>query len=248
MGYLWRPIRLQGNVFDYTKQSKQAKFDFIKNQSKSIHFKQPALFNSNCFFSLFNNARVILFYQNNLDNKHYVYFFKHRIERVFVPKFFYDGRDKNFLKHLAFVKKHPPRSKKLTELNIGRVQYEFSSSKVNLNADQQWKQEDNNDFPFPEKYYKNIGFTIHGFSFKFNNALVDNSKSILNPSDDLINDGENSNTELIDNNLTSDLFFEKQPFYKKCKNTKQFQQRILLMKVFFCTIRATQSKRLLSLP
>lgn len=109
MGYLWRPIRLQGNVFDYTKQSKQAKFDFIKNQSKSIHFKQPALFNSNCFFSLFNNARVILFYQNNLDNKHYVYFFKHRIERVFVPKFFYDGRDKNFLEHLAFVKKHPPR-------------------------------------------------------------------------------------------------------------------------------------------
>ena len=50
MGYLWRPIRLQGNVFDYTKQSKQAKFDFIKNQSKSLHFKQLALFNSNCFF------------------------------------------------------------------------------------------------------------------------------------------------------------------------------------------------------
>ena len=120
----------------------------------------------------------------------------------------------------------------MTELNIGRVQYEFSSSKVNLNADQQWKQEDNNDFPFPEKYYKNIGFTIHGFSFKFNNALVHNLKSILNPPDDLINDGENNNTELVDNNLTSNLFFEKQPFYKKCKNTKQFQQRILLMKVF----------------
>ena len=216
---------------------------FVKIVGKSIHFKQSALFNSNWFFSLFSNAIVILIYQDNLDNKQYVYFFKHRIERLFVPKLFYDRRDKNFLKHLTFVKKYPPRSKILTELTIGRVQYEFSSSKVNLNANQQLKQEDNNHFPFPEKYYKNIGFTIHGFPFKFNNALVDNSKSILNPSDDLINDGENNNTELVDNNLTSHLFFEKQPFYKKCKNTKQ-----LLLSYKFCTIRATQSKRLLSLP
>ena len=95
----------------------------------------------------------------------------------------------------------------MTELDIGRVQYEFSSPNGNLNASQKLKQEDRNDFSFPKKYYKNIGFTIHGFSFKFNNALVDNLKSILNPSDDLINDGENNNIELVHNNLTSDLFF-----------------------------------------
>ena len=87
---------------------------FVKIVGKSIHFKQPALFNSNWFFLLFNNAIVILIYQDNLDNKQYVYFFKHRIERLFVPKFFYDRRDKNFLKHLTFVKKYSPRSKILT--------------------------------------------------------------------------------------------------------------------------------------
>ena len=63
------------------------------------------------------------------------------------------------------------------------------------------------DFYFPDKYYSNIGFTIHNYSFRMNSALADNLKNALNPSDDLVNSAITNNTELVDNNLTSDLFF-----------------------------------------
>ena len=62
------------------------------------------------------------------------------------------------------------------------------------------------DWPFPEKFYQSIGFTIHGFSFKFKN-LPNSLSSILNPSDNLIN--IESNTEQAENNLTEQLFSKK---------------------------------------
>ena len=58
---------------------------------------------------------------------------------------------------------------------------------------------------FPE-FYETIGYTVHGFSFKFKNAPT-NLKSILNPQDDLINDGDNGNLEEANNNFTNEFFF-----------------------------------------
>ena len=62
------------------------------------------------------------------------------------------------------------------------------------------------DWPFPEKFYETIGYTAHGFSFKFKNAPA-NLKSILSPQDDLTNDGDKDNLEEANNNFTSEIFF-----------------------------------------
>ena len=62
----------------------------------------------------------------------------------------------------------------------------------------------NLDSPFPGKYYRSIGFTVHGFLFTFKNA-PNNLRAILNPSTDLIN--AESNHEEAENTLTDGLFF-----------------------------------------
>ena len=68
------------------------------------------------------------------------------------------------------------------------------------------------DWPFPDKWYQSIGFTIHGFSFEFKNA-PNSIKNILNPNDGLIN--VESGTENADNNLTAELFFHQKNLSKK---------------------------------
>ena len=68
------------------------------------------------------------------------------------------------------------------------------------------------DWPFPEKFYQSIGFTVHGFSFKFKN-LPNSLSSILNPSDNLIN--IESNTEQAENILTEELFSKKKRYWRK---------------------------------
>ena len=61
----------------------------------------------------------------------------------------------------------------------------------------------NLDWPFPDKFYNSIGYTIHGFSFTFKNA-TNNLSTILNPSNDLIN-VENDLGE-VKNALIGELF------------------------------------------
>ena len=59
------------------------------------------------------------------------------------------------------------------------------------------------DWPFPEKFYESIGFTVSGFSFEFKNA-PSNLKSILNPPNDLIN--VESGMKQVQNSLNEALF------------------------------------------
>ena len=61
-------------------------------------------------------------------------------------------------------------------------------------------------WPFPGKFYETIGYTVHGFSFKFKNAPA-NLKGILNSQDDLINNGDNNNLEKGNNNFINEIFF-----------------------------------------
>ena len=57
--------------------------------------------------------------------------------------------------------------------------------------------------PFPDKYYRSSGYTVHGFSFKLKHAAPTIS-SILNPTRYLIN--AESGIVKIDNTLTDELF------------------------------------------
>ena len=60
--------------------------------------------------------------------------------------------------------------------------------------------------------YESIGYTVHGFLFKFKN-LPNSLSSILNPSDNLIN--IESNTEQAENILTEELFSKKKDIEEK---------------------------------
>ena len=54
-------------------------------------------------------------------------------------------------------------------IGIGRRKYEYQKHISNSQRSYSLKAEDN-EFPFPKKWYKNIGYTINGFSFTFINA------------------------------------------------------------------------------
>ena len=86
--------------------------------------------------------------------------------------------------------------------SLGRRLYEYQIDKNNkrpLNIHLR-----DLDWPFPDRFNDSIGYTVHGFSFKFKN-LPNSLSSILNPSDNLIN--VEINTEQVENNLTEELFF-----------------------------------------
>ena len=65
---------------------------------------------------------------------------------------------------------------------------------------------------FPHKFYKTIGYTIYGFSFKFKYApsII---ASILNPARYLIN--AESCIEDIENTLTDEIFYSIKKDIKK---------------------------------
>ena len=137
------------------------------------------------------------------------------MQRFFVPKFYHNRRDKYFLKNLKYIgEKKEIDEKYFSEERtlLRRRLYEYQidkNSKRPLNIYPR-----DLDWPFADKCYESIGYTVHGFLFKFKN-LPNSLSSILNPSDNLIN--IESNTEQAENNLTEKLFF----FFKKKKILKK---------------------------
>ena len=143
---------------------------------------------------------------------HTVLRFTDRIQRLFVPKLYHDRKDTNFLKGLIYIgeKKEIDEKYFFEGPLLGRKLYEYRINKNNkrpLNIHPR-----DLDWPFPEKFYQSIGFTVHGFSFKFKN-LPNSLSSILNPSDNLIN--IESNTEQAENILTEELFSKKKDIEEK---------------------------------
>ena len=99
------------------------------------------------------------------------------------------------------------------------------------------------DFYFPDKYYSNIGFTIHNYSFRMNSALADNLKNALNPLDDLVNSAITNNTELVDNNLTSDLFFDETAFLQKVQEYKAIPTKKFINESFLLYDKSNTIKK-----
>ena len=125
----------------------------------------------------------------------------------FVPKFYHDRKNTNFLKNLIYFGEKQEIDEKYFYENgtsLGRKLYEY---RINRNKIRPLNIHPRDlDWPFPEKFYETIGYTAHGFSFKFKNAPA-NLKSILSPQDDLINDGDKDNLEEANNNFTNEIFF-----------------------------------------
>ena len=147
----------------------------------------------------------------------------------------------NFFKAFK-IKKHRPFNEILNEpVKVGRVfqkyQKHIANSKRSFNL-----VSTDNEFPFPEKWYKSIGYTIRGFCFTFNN-VPNNVQNILNPSANLINDRENNNIELADKTFTKELFFDEQPLLDKIAEYKAIPTKDFINESFFLNDKSNTIKK-----
>ena len=101
---------------------------------------------------------------------------------------------------------------------------------------------DDNQFLFPKKWFKNMGYTIDGFSFTIKNA-PDNLKNILNPSDELINDGENNNIEVVDKTFTMELIFNEKELLAKIAEYKAIPTKNFINESFFLYDKSNTIKK-----
>ena len=101
---------------------------------------------------------------------------------------------------------------------------------------------DDNQFPFPKKWFKNIGYTIDGFSFTLKDA-PDNLKDVLNPSDELINDGENNNIEVVDKTFTVELIFNEKELLAKIAEYKAIPTKNFINESFFLYDKSNTIKK-----
>ena len=135
--------------------------------------------------------------------------FNNRIQKLFVPRFYHDRRQTNFLKDMRFVGGHP----KINEpqfcrfKSIGRRLYEYrpTTQKIKEFIPQEI------DIPFPEKYIEDFIYTVSRFSFKVNGT--NKIKENLNPSSNLIN--FETNTESEQNTISGEIFYPVVKYLKE---------------------------------
>ena len=110
---------------------------------------------------------------------------------------------------------------------LGRKLYEYASEGnyyiVPLSRN-------NLDWPFPDKFYSSIGFTVHGFSFTFKNA-ANNLSIILNPSNDLIN--AESSLEEVENTLIDEPFYSVKKVKEKIEEYKTIPIKHFINESYF---------------
>ena len=135
--------------------------------------------------------------------------FNNRIQKLFVPKFYYDRRQTNFLKDMHFVGKYP----NINKYNFcrfkafGRQLYEY---RVTNQSIQEFTPQQIESF-FPNKYLEDFSYSVEGFSFIVNGT--NKIKEKLNPSSNLI-DFE-TNTESEQNTLSDEIFYPVVKYLKE---------------------------------
>ena len=152
------------------------------------------------FFLSFNKTYTVL--AHLVDST--VFRYTGKVHRLFVPKFYHDRKDTNFLKNLKYVgEKAKIDEKDFSEITeFGRKLYEYNSDPnhtPNIGISTKTM-----DWPFPEEDYKSIGYTVHGFKFAFLKVKTSIS-NIINTKNNLINI-ENGLEKAI-NAFNSELFF-----------------------------------------
>ena len=170
--------------------------------------------------------------------------FNGRVQRLFVPRFYHDRRNINFLRELKFKgeKKEIDEIGFSEEKLLGRKVYEYASEgnyfirPLNRN---------NLDWSFPDKFYSFIGFTVQGFSFTFKNA-ANNLSIILNPSNDLIN--VESGLEEVENTLIDELFYTVKKIKEKTEEYKAIPIKRFINESYFLYDKSNLIKKHLLLP
>ena len=137
-------------------------------------------------------------------------------------------RNINFLRELKFKgeKKEIDEKYFSEEKLLGRKLYEYSSNNYFIRP----LNKNNLDWPFPDKFYNSIGYTIHGFSFTFKNA-ANNLSTILNPSNDLIN--VESGLEEVENTLIDELFYTVKKIKEKIEEYNAIPIKYFINESYF---------------
>ena len=127
--------------------------------------------------------------------------FNDRIQKLFVPRFYHDRRQTNFLKDMRFVGEYPKinESSFCKFKSIGRRLYEYRPTTQKI---KEFNLQEI-DIPFPEKYLEDFTYTVSGFSFKVNGT--NKIKEKLNPLSNLIN--FETNIESKQNAICDEIFY-----------------------------------------
>lgn len=131
-----------------------------------------------------------------------------KIERWFVPKFYHDKNTINFLKELKYFGEFDTIDKVGFSGNptvLGRKPFKYRQPAGELKIIS--TRTSDNDWPFPDIYFKSIGCKVRGFSFLFPNTS-DKLKENLLPSEYLLS--IESGTEETSAVLTQNSFFPTQ--------------------------------------
>ena len=105
IGYLYeedklkRLLKITGSSHDFTSMSPEVKTKFPYDLTREKHASTPNSSNSDEFYPGISKSFVVL--SHALSNT--VLRFTDRIQRLVVPKFYHDRKDKNFLKGLIYI-------------------------------------------------------------------------------------------------------------------------------------------------
>ena len=203
----------------------ETKTFYLYRLTRPVHATTKYRGNSDEFFSGLSTKFAVLLHAL----PHVVLRYTDRIQRVFVPKFYHDKKNTNYKGLLYIGEKKEIDEKYFYEGTLlGRKLYKY---RIDGDKNKIIRIHPRDlDWPFPEKYYQSIGYTIHRFSFKFRNA--ENALStLLNPQDDLIN--VESGLENAENNITEELFSKKKNIEEKIAEYQAIPTKTLSMRAIF---------------
>ena len=231
--YLWNPRDFgTQDIFDFSTLTNAQKKSFLYRFFRAAH---SAVDNKGANFGQYlissYDRPFVNIWIKNADN--YV-LRSSGIKKIFVPKFYNNRASINFFKNFVFVKRHVPKLLNYLseQYTFGGVLYEyvkknqFSSRNFTLNAD-------DNEFLFPDKWHKTKGYSVYGFSFAFKKS-PSTINDILKPTDNLINDFQNDNTEEVNNScLSTNIFFDEKTFKEKVEEFKAILKKEFINESFF---------------
>ena len=115
-----------------------------------------------------------------------VFFYEGKVGCIFVPTFYDDKRDTNFLKFLSYVGEYGSDNSRCKFPQIGRKLYEYKKQNETAVSLTRIIQSTDSDWPFPQTYFKNVGLTVRGFNFFYPN-LPTSLKNFFHPLQNLLN-------------------------------------------------------------
>ena len=126
------------------------------------HKSTPNITGFDDLYSIYFRPHTIILKDSNILIKK----FNNRIQKLFVPRFYHDRRQTNFLKDMKFVGEYPKinESSFCKFKSLGRRLYEY---RVTNHSIQEFTPQQIDIF-FPNKYLEDFSFSVEGFSFIVN--------------------------------------------------------------------------------